>query len=106
MHRDSAPAQAYITTVNGVETARVMMVVGRSNPNMKTNLNYAKTIKAQADNLYPGLVRGIFMGKGDYNQDLYPTAMLFEVGTEKIPLSLAENAARCLGDVITQVMAK
>jgi len=106
IHRDSAPAQAYITTINGVETARVMMVVGRSNPNMKTNLNYAKTIKAQADTLYPGLVRGIFMGKGDYNQDLYPTAMLFEVGTDKIPLSLAENAARCLGDVITQVMSK
>jgi stage II sporulation protein P len=106
IHRDSAPAQAYITTINGVETSRVMMVVGRSNPNMKTNLNYAKTIKAQADSLYPGLIRGIFMGKGDYNQDLYPTAMLFEVGTENIPLSLAENAARFLGDVITNVLAK
>ena len=106
IHRDSAPAQAYITTINGVDTSRVMMVVGRSNPNMKTNLNYAKTIKAQADSLYPGLIRGIFMGKGDYNQDLYPTAMLFEVGTENIPLSLAENAARFLGDVITNVLAK
>lgn len=103
IHRDSAPASAYLTTINGVDSSRVMIVVGRSNPNTKTNLAYARRIKAQADQLYPGLIRGIFMGKGDYNQDLYPTAMLFEIGTDSIPLALAENAARCLGDVILQV---
>ena len=106
IHRDSAPASAYWTTINGVDSSRVMMVVGRSNPNTKTNLAYAQRIKAQADELYPGLIRGIFMGKGDYNQDLYPTAMLFEVGTESIPLDLAENAARCLGDVILHVFSQ
>lgn len=76
------------------------MVIGRSNPKMKTNLAYARKIKARADKLYPGLVRGIFMGRGDYNQDLYPTAILFEIGTDKISQDLAENAARCLGDVL------
>ncbi|PKM78517.1 MAG: stage II sporulation protein P [Firmicutes bacterium HGW-Firmicutes-15] len=105
IHRDSAPASAYITSINGVDTSRVMIVMGRSNPNMKTNLQYAKKIKAEADNLYPGLVRGIFMGKGSYNQDLYPTALLFEVGTETISLDLAENGVRFLSDVITHVLA-
>lgn len=105
VHRDSAPASAYMTTINGVDTSRIMMVVGRSNPNMQVNLNYAKTIKATADNLYPGLIRGIFIGHGDYNQDLLPTAMLFEIGTETIPIELPENAARFLGDVITHVFA-
>lgn len=100
IHRDSAPVKAYYTTVNGTDSSRVMMVVGRSNPNMKTNLDYARRIKARADNLYPGLVRGIFMGRGSYNQDLYPTAMLFEIGTDQISQDLAENAARCLGDVL------
>lgn len=105
IHRDSAPASAYITTINGVDTSKVMIVIGRSNPNMKTNLNYASNIKATADSLYPGLIRGIFMGKGDYNQDLYPTDILFEVGTETISIDLAENAARFLGDVITRVFS-
>jgi stage II sporulation protein P len=100
IHRDSAPVSAYYTTINGTDSARVMMVVGRSNPNMKTNLAYARSIKEWADELYPGLVRGIFMGRGDYNQELYPTAMLFEIGTEKVSKDLAENAARCLGDVL------
>ncbi|MDD4802541.1 MAG: stage II sporulation protein P [Syntrophomonas sp.] len=106
IHRDSTPARAYITSVNGVDTSRVMMVVGRSNPNMKTNLRYAKRIKAEADKLYPGLIRGIFMGKGSYNQDLYPTSILFEIGTDKIPLEMAENGARLLSDVIIQVVNK
>jgi stage II sporulation protein P len=100
IHRDSAPAKAYYTTINGTDSSRVMIVVGKSNPNMKTNLAYAKRIKAKADKLYPGLVRGIFMGRGDYNQDLYPTELLFEIGTEKVSKDLAENAARCLGDVL------
>ncbi len=100
IHRDSAPSKAYYTTINGTDSSRVMMVVGRSNPKMKTNLAYAKKIKARADKLYPGLVRGIFMGRGDYNQDLYPTAILFEIGTDQISEDLAENAARCLGDVL------
>ncbi len=104
IHRDSAPASAYYTSINGVDSSRVMMVVGKSNPNMQTSLAYAKRIKARADQLYPGLVRGIFMGHGDYNQGLYPTAMLFEIGTETISLDLAENAARCLGDVLIREM--
>lgn len=103
IHRDSAPASAYTTAINGVDTSKIMIVIGRSNPNMQTNLSYAKEVKDQADALYPGLMRGIFMGKGDYNQDLYPTGILFEIGTESIPLSLAENAAHCLGDVMIHV---
>ncbi|CFW97686.1 Sporulation stage II, protein P [Syntrophomonas zehnderi OL-4] len=102
IHRDSAPASEYYTTINGVDSSRIMIVVGMSNPNIRTNLAYAKQIKDRADELYPGLIRGIFMGRGDYNQDLYPTAMLFEVGTDSISLDLAENAARCLGDVLVK----
>jgi stage II sporulation protein P len=104
VHRDSAPTSAYFTTVNGVNTSRVMIVVGRSNPNLKTNLDYARRVKSMGDSLYPGMMRGIFIGKGDYNQDLYPTALIFEIGTEQMSLDLAQNAATCLGDVIAHVM--
>ena len=46
IHRDSAPARAYQTSINGVDSARIMIVIGRSNPNMQTNLQYAKRIAA------------------------------------------------------------
>jgi len=104
IHRDSAPASAYTTSINGITTSRVMIVIGRSNPNSATNTKFAKAVKAKGDSLYPGLFRGIFIGKGSYNQDLYPTAILFEVGTETISLDLAENAARFLGDVVKSTL--
>ena len=106
IHRDSAPKSAYYTTINGVDISRVMIVVGRSNPNMQSNLSYAKTIKAAADEIHPGLMRGIFIGKGDYNQDLYPTALIFEVGTESISQDLAEKGVRCLADAIIAIMGR
>jgi stage II sporulation protein P len=104
LHRDSAPLSAYTTTINGVTSARIMIVVGRSNPNFKTNLAYAKRVKAAADYLYPGLVRGIFIGKGDYNQDLYPTALLFECGTSENSQERVQIAINCLTDAIIEVL--
>lgn len=103
IHRDSAPLSAYSTTNNGLPVSRVMIVVGRSNPNQHSNLAYAKQIKAAADELHPGLMRGIFIGKGDYNQDLYPTALLFEVGTENNSLDAANSSVRLLSDAIISV---
>lgn len=104
IHRDSAPTAAYLTSINGIESSRVMIVIGRSNPNMRTNLAYAKRVKAEADKLYPGLMRGIYIGKGNYNQDLYPTALLFEIGTESIPQDLASKGSRYLSDVLTRIL--
>lgn len=106
IHRDSAPRESYLTLVDGVLTGRAMIVIGRSNPNMAANLDYAKRIKAKADELHPGLMRGIFLGQGDYNQDLYPTALLFEVGTEGLTLDEADKAVRCLADSVIRVPLK
>jgi len=106
IHRDSAPTQAYFTTVNGINAARVMIVVGRTNPTEGVNLDFAHRVKDMGDALYPGMMRGIFIGHGNYNQDLYPTALIFEIGTDTMSVDLAENAANCLGDVITHVIAR
>ena len=104
IHRDSAPAQAYLTYITGVETAKVMIVVGRQNPNMNANLAFAEQVKERADEMYPGLIRGIFIGRGSYNQDLFPRALLFEIGTSELPEQYAQNAAHCLGDVISTLL--
>ncbi len=105
IHRDSAPAKSYLTSINGIYSSRVMIVIGRSNPNMQTNLDYARAIKASADQVHPGLMRGIFIGRGDYNQDLYPTAILFEVGTDQLSEYRSELAVHHLCDAIIRVLA-
>jgi len=81
VHRDSVPKEEYITRLNGKEITRIRIVVGRSNQNREVNESFAYRIKAVADKRYPGLIKDIFMGKGNYNQELHPRSLLLEFGT-------------------------
>lgn len=100
VHRDSAPLTAYETTVASTLVTKVMIVVGRANPTENANLGVAKSLKAALDQKFPGLVKGIFMAMGKYNQDLYPRAILLEFGGENNPRSEAEAAARFVGETL------
>lgn len=101
VHRDAVPnPQEYRTQIDGVPTSRVRLVVGRQNHMRETNLNYAKRIKAVADEKYPNLIHGIFLAKGNYNQDLGPRMILLEVGTHTTSLEEAKQAARLMASVL------
>ncbi|HBQ87801.1 MAG TPA: stage II sporulation protein P [Syntrophomonas sp.] len=104
VHRDAVPPDQYQTKVKGQEVTKIKLVVGRSNPNMKTNLEFAKKIKAVMDKKEPGLSNGIYMGKGSYNQDLSPRAMLIEIGSHTNPKQDAEKAAALFADVLPTVI--
>ena len=82
IHRDGIPdPEQYLTTIGGRECSKVRLLVGRGNQNMEVNKEFALTIKAVADKLYPGLIKDIYMGKGVFNQDLLPKSVLLECGT-------------------------
>lgn len=84
IHRDSTPRSEYITKVNGTTMSKVRMVIGSSNQNYAENKNFAYSIKSYADKVYPNLIKDIYMGGGNYNQQLSGFAMLFEMGCENI----------------------
>ncbi len=104
VHRDAVPAQQYQTTLNGQQATKIKLVVGKSNPNMKTNLEFAKRLKAVMDKSKPGLSNGIFMGKGDFNQDLNPRAMLIEVGSHTNPKDDATKGVTAFADVLSSAL--
>lgn len=82
IHRDGIPApEEYEGKAGGEEITRVRLLVGRSNQNAAANKAFAAQIKAVADELYPGLIKDIYIGKGTYNQDLMGQAVLLEFGT-------------------------
>jgi stage II sporulation protein P len=64
----------------------------------------AMKVKAVADEMYPGLFKDIFYGKGDYNQDLTPRAMLLEMGTYEHTRERAEKSAGYMSEVITTAL--
>ncbi len=105
VHRDSGPAESYLTTIHGKEVSQIMLVVGRQNPMLSANLGVARRLKAAADGAYPGLIKGIFLAQGDYNQDLDPGALLLEVGTDKVPRELAERAMAFFAQAVARAFA-
>ncbi len=105
VHRDTPPAEVYLREIAGQMATSVLLVVGRQNPNLSANEAFAFTIKGYADRAYPGLIRGILYAAGDYNQDLFPRALLAEVGSTHNRLAHAEAGARFFGDVVAATLA-
>ncbi len=104
VHRDGVPRKQFIGEVNGKTTSKIRMVIGKSNPNYNINLNFALAIKAYADEKYPGLIKDIYIGNGNYNQNLYKTALLFEMGTYLIEKDYVFSSLPYLADTIDKVM--
>jgi stage II sporulation protein P len=100
VHRDATPPEVYETEIEGKPTTKVRIVVGRQNENRETTLEYAKRIKAVADEKYPGIIEGIFDARGNYNQDLGPRMILLEFGAHTNPSELAEQAAQFFAEII------
>ncbi|MDN5347641.1 MAG: stage sporulation protein [Clostridia bacterium] len=105
VHRDGVPDPSfYQETVANEDVTKIRLVVGRENQNMGANLDFAKRLKAYADKKYPGLMRGIFLGAGSYNQDLSPRAILIEVGTHTNKRDEAQRGAALFADIIPTVL--
>lgn len=105
IHRDGIPDQSeYTLTVNGENASRVRLLVGRSNQNSAVNREFAKQLKAVADKKYPGLVKDIFIGKGNYNQDLSPNAILLEFGTHTISKERVLESTGLMANVVSTAL--
>jgi len=52
------------------------------------------------DEIHPGLVKGIFLARGNYNQDMLPLALLVEVGTHENTREGAERAVILFSDAV------
>jgi len=104
IHRDAVPLEEYIRKINDKNATGVRIVLGRSNPNLQANKELAYKIKSIADKTYPNLIKDIFFGKGNFNQDLTPNALLFEFGTYTHTRQRAEISAGFMADVLIKAL--
>ncbi len=105
IHRDGIPdASQYETTVDGEKMTMVRLLVGRSNPNSQENKQFAMQLKSVADETYPGLVKDIFIGKGNYNQELMPDSVLLEFGTHVSDKEQVLASTKYMADVINMTV--
>lgn len=105
VHRDGVPdPDFYIDEVSNVPVSKVRLVIGRQNQNMQSNYEFAKRLKGFMDQKYPGLVKGIFLAKGNYNQDLSPRSILVEAGTHTIKRERAEKGIALFAEALPPVL--
>ena len=105
IHRDGIPDETeYACTINGKRASQVRLLVGRGNQNSAVNREFAKQIKAVADKKYPDLIKDIFIGKGTYNQDLSPNAILLEFGTHTISKENVLSSTGVMADVVSAAL--
>ncbi|EGO62878.1 stage II sporulation protein P [Acetonema longum] len=104
VHRNSAPLRTYYITIGGKEATKMLLVVGRQNQYRMTTQGFARRVKAAVDAKYKGLIRGIFLAHGNYNQDLSPRALLLEVGTQFNKRAVAERSIQLFADALPSII--
>ncbi len=105
---DSAPCD-YLT-INGVETARLMLVVGKGEkytdkPYYAWNKALADRITAHLNTIDPKLCRPVRVKTGRYNQHVAPNCILVEVGHNANTLAQAKAAMPYLAESIAYAFA-
>ncbi|WP_424658605.1 stage II sporulation protein P [Desulfofundulus sp.] len=105
VHRDGVPDPSYYRrSISQQQVAQTRLVVGRENPRMQANLDFAKRLMSYANTVHKPIVKEIFTAKGNYNQDLMPTALLIEAGTHTNTKVEAEKGIALLADAVPVVL--
>lgn len=108
LHRDAYTtenAPCDYLTINGTETARLMLVVGKGEkyedkPYFESNAAFAERITAHLNTIDPKLCRPVRIKTGRYNQHVAPNCILVEVGHNANTLSQAKAAMPYLAESI------
>lgn len=105
VHRDGVPdPEYYATNIDGEAATQIRLVVGKQNQNSAANIEFAEKMKAFYDAEKPGLIKSIYMAKGNYNQDMAPHSILLEVGTHTNTLQAAEKGAQEFAEVLPEFL--
>lgn len=104
IHRDGTSRKFYVTEVNGQERGRVRMVIGKGNPSMALNEEFAVYLMAVGNELYPWLFTDIYYASGHYNQALDSKAILFEMGSHLCEKELILDSMPELAEVVTTAL--
>jgi stage II sporulation protein P len=103
VHRDAAPPESYEKQVKGQMVTQVVAVLGKGNPKWAANQSFVNALKAEVDRTSPGLMKGVLLRGGDFNQDLYDRIALLEVGAHTNDRKEAERAMGLISASVARV---
>ncbi|MBB4825951.1 stage II sporulation protein P [Sporosarcina luteola] len=85
IHRGSVSREASTLDKNGVTYAKIELVLSEDSSRHEENLLFAQSLHRKMETAFPGFSRGIVLKKSqsisaNYNQDLFPNAVLITIG--------------------------
>lgn len=110
IHRDSIPGQdtAKTVNINGKKSAQILIILGtderRPHPEWRKNASFAQSLYKKAEEMYPGLMKGIRSRPGTYNQEYHPGSLLLEMGTEFNTYQEALYAGELFSEILLEVL--
>ena len=115
VHRDAIETEggsrmAPVCTVNGRQSAQVMIICGCDNgttvrlPNWRQNLRFAAAWERAMEAAFPGLTRPVLFSYRYYNQDLTTGSLLIEIGGHGNNLNEALYAGQLAAQALVTVL--
>jgi len=110
VHRDGLPlgVPKRTITVQGQKVSRVLVIIGKKNPNWEKNEALAKELMVLAEKKYPGLFMPniIYAADARYNQHLSDGALLLEFGSQLNTLGESNRAAEAVAEILAEYLKK
>lgn len=105
IHRDSVKKNITTVTIDNLNYARIMFVLGLENPNYKENKEVMTIINDYLNTNYVGLSRGIYEKQGSgvdglYNQDFNKNTLLIEIGGIENTIEEVSNSVKVLAKAL------
>ncbi|MBE7018721.1 MAG: hypothetical protein E7413_02450 [Ruminococcaceae bacterium] len=98
-----------LTTINGVETAQVMLVCGTGegglpHPHWKENLSFALKVQGIMQASYPNFARPLDLRVERFNTHTTKNSVIFEIGSHGNTLEEAKQGAKLAAQAVADVL--
>lgn len=103
-HRDSVPRESTYITVNGVDYAKMMCVIGGLTDNAYEITKRASTLYDSCNTMVSGIMKNTMTREAYYNQDMSDKMLLIEVGSENNTFDEVKNSVDVLALGIAQIL--
>ena len=117
LHRDGVPETTHlVTTIDGKPTGKIMFFNGLSrtktngdiaylkNPYIQDNLSFSFQMQLQAESMYPGLARKIYLKGYRYSLHMMPKSLLIEAGAQTNTVEEMKNSMDLLANILYEVL--
>lgn len=119
LHRDGVSEDLHLVTeIDGKQTARIMFFNGLSrtkangdieylkNPYIQDNLSFSFQMQLEAENMYPGFARKIYLKGYRYSLHMMPKSLLIEAGAQTNTVEEMKNAMDLLANILYEVLVE